>query len=202
MELLGYWEKIFSRSFSGDTDFLEALIAHLGPAITRSRHGIAIQNPMMSEIRAYYQNTFEIVKKSLQTLHSEYPYDLSDDEIGYITVHLASALEHTKQPLKTVLVNHGGSGASNLLMRKLTAQLPEIQIISQESFLTIHKADLSQAELIITTIELNFHTDLPVLTVNSLMHDYDILRLKEIVKKYYKAKNTPLEEGNVEKLPQ
>lgn len=202
VELLRYWEEIFHRPFSEDTDFLESLVAHLGPAITRVRHGITIRNPMMSEIHAYYQNTFRIVKKSLQKLYSEYSYDLSDDEIGYITIHLAAALERTKQPLQTVLVCHGGSGASNLLMRKLTAQLPEIRIISQESFLTIQRADLSQAELIITTIELNIDTEIPILTVNSLIHDYDILRLKEIIKKYYKAKNRPLEDVNVEELPQ
>lgn len=201
-ELLQYWESIFHRPFSEDTDFLESLVAHLGPAITRYHHGISIKNPMMSEIHAYYQNTFEVVKKSLKVLHDRYPYDLIDDEIGYIAIHLAAALERTKQPLKTILVCHGGNGASNLLSRKLTAQLSEIEIVSQESFLSIQNADLSQTDLIITTIELNLSTDIPVLTVNSLIHDYDILRLKEIIKKYYKMKNSPLEEINVEELPQ
>lgn len=202
VELLRHWEAIFHRPFSEDTDFLESLVAHLGPALTRFHHGITIRNPMMSDIHAYYQNTFQIVRKSLQKLYPKYPYALNDDECGYITIHLAAALERTKQPLKTILVCHGGSGVSNLLMRKLTAQLPELQIISLESFLTIQTADLSQAELIITTIELNLNTDIPILTVNSLIHDYDILRLKEIIKKYYNAKNKPLEDVNVEELPQ
>lgn len=202
MDLLQYWESIFHRPFSEDTDFLESLTAHLGPAITRYHHGISIKNPMMPEIRTYYQNTFQIVKKSMEILRHRYPYDLIDDELGYIAIHLAAALERTKQPLKTILVCHGGSGASNLNFRKLTAQLSEIEIVSQESFLSIQNADLSQIDLIITTIELNLSADIPVLTVNSLIHDYDILRLKEIIKKYYKAKNTPLEEVNVDKLPQ
>lgn len=201
-ELLQYWEGIFHRPFSRDADLLEALVAHLGPAITRYRHGISIKNPMMSEIHAYYENTFQIVKKSMEALHDRYPYDLIDDELGYIAIHLAAALERTKQPLKTILVCHGGNGASNLLSRKLTAQLPEIEIVSQESFLSIQNADLSRIDLIITTIELSLSTDIPVLAVNSLIHDYDILRLKELIKKYYKIKNTPLEEGSVDKLPQ
>ena len=201
-ELLHYWEGIFHRPFSEDKDFLESLVAHLGPALTRYRHGISIKNPMMPEIRAYYQNTFQIVKKSMELLHDRYPYDLIDDELGYITIHLAAALERTKQPLKTILVCHGGSGASNLLSRKLTAQLSEIEIVSQESFLSIQNADLSEIDLIITTIELSLSAKIPVLTVNSLVHDYDVLRLKEIIKKYYNMKNTPLEEVSVENLPQ
>ena len=199
---MAYWETIFHRPFSEDPDLLNSLTAHLGPALTRLRHGITIRNPMLSEIHAYYQNTFQIVKQSFQKLSSRYPYQLNDDELGYITIHLAAALERTKQPLRTILVCHGGSGASNLLMRKLTAQLPEIQIIARETFSTISQCDLGCAELIISTIELNLSTDIPVLLVNSLIHDYDILRLKEIIRKYYKAKNTPLAPVNVEELPQ
>lgn len=201
-ELLQYWETLFHRPFSSDTDFLESLEAHLGPALTRYHHGITIQNPMMSEIHAYYENTFQIVKETFRQLSPNYLSGLNDDEIGYIAIHLAAALERTKQPLKTILVCHAGGGASNLLMRKLTGQLPEIEIISQESFLTIHKADLSQAELIISTIDLQLSADIPVLTINSLIYDYDILRLREIIKQYYKAKNDPLSDINVEKLPQ
>ena len=143
-----------------------------------------------------------MVRKGFQALSDPYPYTFSDDEMGYIAIHLAAALERTKQPLKTILVCHEGSGTSNLLMRKLTAQLPEIEIIAQEHFLGIGQSDLSQADLIITTIELNLTADIPVLSITSLVHDYDILRLKGIVKQYYKAKNTPIKDINVDELPQ
>lgn len=201
-DLLKDWESIFHRPFTEDQDLRESLTTHLGPAITRFRHGISIENPMMDEIHAYYQNTFDIAKKSLRMLEQRYSCHLSDDEIGYVAIHLAAALDRTKQPLKTILVCHGGTGASRLLMRKLTTQIPEIEIISQESFLTIQQADLSQAELIITTLELNLTVDIPVLVVSSLMYDYDILRLKEVIKGYYKDKNAPVIYSNVEKLPQ
>lgn len=201
-DLLKDWESIFHRPFTKDQDLRESLTTHLGPAITRSRHGISIENPMMHEIHAYYQNTFDIAKKSLRMLEQRYSCHLSDDEIGYVAIHLAAALDRTKQPLKTILVCHVGTGASKLLLRKLATQIPEIEIISQESFLTIQQADLSRAELIITTLELNLTVDIPILLVSSLMYDYDILRLKEVIKGYYKDKNTPVIYSNVEKLPQ
>lgn len=87
-------------------------------------------------------------------------------------------------------------------MQKLSTQIPEITVIAHESFLTIQHADLSQAELIISTLELNLSTDIPVLQVNILMYDHDIRRLKEIVQAYYKKKNTPVLFGNVNELPQ
>ena len=96
-----------------------------------------------------------------------------------------------KQPLKTVLVAHGGVGAGNLLRRKLTAQIPEIDIISQETFLSIYERDVSDVDLIISTLELSLHTDVKILQVNSLLHDYDLHRLKDIIRDYYKVKNDP-----------
>lgn len=190
-DLLKDWEDLFRRPFTEDQDLRESLVAHLGPAITRFRHGISIENPMMDEIHAHYQNTFNIARESMKMLEQRYSCRLSDDEIGYVAIHLAAALDRTKQPLKTILVCHGGAGASKLLLRRITTQIPEVEIISQESFLTIQDADLSQAELIITTLELNLELNIPVLVVSTLMYDYDILRLKEVIKKYYKDKNDP-----------
>lgn len=201
-DLLEAWEQILHRPFTQDQDLRESLAAHLGPAITRFRHGIAIENPMMDEIHAYYQNTFDIAKHSIRTLERRYSCHLSHDEIGYIAIHLAAALDRAKQPLRTILVCHGGTGANKLLMRKLSTQISEIEIIGQESFLTIQQADLSQAELIISTLNLELTTAIPILVVNTLMYDYDILRLKEIIKKYYKDKNTPILYTNVQELPQ
>ena len=165
--------------------------------LTRFRHGISIKNPMLEEIYAYYHNTFFIVKKSLETLTKQYSCNLSDDEIGYITIYLAASLELKKQPLKTILICHGGTGVIKLLLCKIIPQIPEIEIIAQESFLTIQNTDLSQAELILSTLNINLNIDIPILTINPIMHDHDISRLKNIVKKYYNEKNRPVININV-----
>ena len=201
-ELLAEWERLLNLPFTKDQVLREALTAHLAPAITRIRHGIPLENPMMDTIQAHYSNTFQIVKKSLHTLKQSDLGQMNEDEAGYLAIHLAAALDRAKKPLKTVLVCHGGGGASALLLQKLSTQIPEITVIAQESFLTIQHADLSQAELIISTLELNLSTDIPVLQVNVLMYDHDIRRLKEIAQAYYKKKNTPAVSGNVKELPQ
>lgn len=201
-ELLAEWERLLNRPFTKDPELREALTTHLTPAITRIRHGISLENPMMDTILAHYSNTFGIVRQSLQSLTQDGFCQMDDNEAGYLALHLAAALDRAKEPLRTVLVCHGGGGASRLLMQKLSTQIPEITVIAHESFLTIQHADLSQAELIISTLELNLSTDIPVLQVNVLMYDHDIRRLKEIVQAYYKKKNTPVRFGNVNELPQ
>lgn len=196
-KLLMNWEVTLQLPFTQDIDLRESLITHLGPTLTRFRHGISIKNPMLEEIYTYYHNTFLIVKNSLEVLTKGYSCNLSDDEIGYITIYLAASLELKKRPLKTILICHGGTGVMKLLMRKLIPQIPEIEIIAHESFLTIQNTDLSQAELILSTLNINLNIDIPILTINPIMYDHDISRLKNIIKKYYNEKNRPVININV-----
>ena len=146
----------------------------------------ADQRPVSSYIRGR--------KNSISCIEERFHCKVSDDEISYLALHLAAALERMKQPLRTVLVTHGGTAASSVLRQKLIHQINEIDIIAQESFLSIHHCDLSHAELIISTIELSLKENIPVLLINPLLHDYDILRLKDVVKEYYKRKNDPMKQ--------
>ena len=191
-QLLSSWSEQLGIAFTEDEDLRKSIFAHLCPSITRFRHGIPNENPLMPQINDLYHHTLEVVKNSISCIEERFHCKVSDDEISYLALHLAAALERMKQPLRTVLVTHGGTAASNVLRQKLIHQINEIDIIAQESFLSIHHCDLSHAELIISTIELSLKENIPVLLINPLLHDYDILRLKDVVKEYYKRKNDPM----------
>ena len=190
-DLLSVWQEIFQYSFTQDEELKNALHAHLGPAITRSRHGIRLENPMMYEIQTYYKNTFEIVYHSLKKLEKKYDCVFNQDEAGYLTIHLATALDRIKQPLHTILICHQGIGARNLMIRKLAKHVPEVEIVSTQTFISIEKTDLSGIDLILSTLPLEIACDIPVLTVHALPHDHDIQRIKRVVEQYYKQKNDP-----------
>ncbi len=200
-EIISSLKAKFNLPFDEDDTFKKSLYNHFYSAITRFRHGIKIENPLMTEIKTLYKNTFDIMKKTSHIIEQHYNCHVSDDEIGYLALHLANSLENMKKPLKTIVVCHGGIGASNLLVRKLKIQIPEIEIVSQETFLSINEADLNGIELIISTIDLKFTKDIPILIVNNLLFDYDIARIKDIIKSYYKKKNDPLNniESNIKK---
>lgn len=178
--------------FIEDTTLKHALFTHLCPAITRFRHNIPVENPLMNDIKNLYSHTFDIAKNSAKSIYEKYNYHLSDDEIGYIALHLAASLERMKRPLNCIVVCHGGMGASNLLVEKLTSQIVELKIVSQETFFSIDGCDFQNIDLIISTMKLQLNTEIPVLEINSILHDYDITRIKDIVNEYYKIKNDPL----------
>ena len=189
--LLTSWSEQLHLPFDRDEALRQSVYDHLCPAIIRFRHGIPNENPLMQEIHTLYERTFQVARNSVSVIEEHFHCNVSDDEVGFLALHLAASLENMKQPLKTILVAHGGVGAGNLLRRKLSAQIPEIDIISQETFFSIYECDISDIDLIISTLELNLHTDVTILQVNSLLHDYDILRLKDVIREYYKVKNDP-----------
>ena len=196
-DLLELWGKMFRRPFQQDAELREALQAHLGPAITRCRHGIRIENPLMYEIHSYYQNTFQVVQRSLRQLEPKYGCHFSDDEAGYLCIHLAAALDRMKKPLRTILVCHQGPAASNLIVRKLAKHVPEIEVVSRRTFISIEQTDLTDIDLILSTLPLPFDCDIPVLTLHALPHDHDMQRVKSIIETYYKEKNDPLRQGDM-----
>lgn len=200
-DLLAVWQEIFQYPFANDEELKKALQTHLGPAITRSRHGIRLENPMMYEIHTYYENTFQIVQHSLQGLEQKYGCVFNEDEVGYLTIHLAAALDRAKQPLRTILICHQGAGAKNLMIRKLQKYVPEIEIVSTQTFISIEKTDLSGIDLIVSTLPLALDCGIPIVTMHALPHDHDIQRVKYVVEQYYKQKNDPRNHMNEGLLP-
>lgn len=192
-QIIASWCEQLNLPFHEDVNLPAILYNHLCPAITRFRHGIPIENPLKQEIRKLYRNTYEITKISLKCVEDFYHCQLSEDEIDYFTLHLATALEHMKQPLKTIIVCHSGIGAGNLLVSKLSKQIPEIQIVSCETFISIHHYDLHDIDLIISTMDFVLEESIPILKIGSLLYEHDIIRLKDIINEYFKIKNDPLQ---------
>lgn len=132
--LLRQWEQQLPYSFCDDRELHDAVFHHLCPAITRFRHGITIENPLMDDIRGLYANTLAVVRNSMFILEDSLHCRISDDEAGLIALHLAAALERKKQPLRTLLVTYDNKGAASLLLHRLCTQFPEMCITDVRSF--------------------------------------------------------------------
>lgn len=191
-QLISEWQKRLPRNdLSHDQELYDAILNHLRSAITRFKHGILMDNPLMSDIEAMYSNTFAIVKSSIFVLEDAYHCKISNDEIGFFTLHLATALDRSKKPLSTLLVSHGSIGATNLLIHKLKSQFPELDIRDTLNFVTVQDANFDDIDLILTTTELSIQAPVDVITINVMLYDHDIIRLKSVIQSYYKEKNDP-----------
>ena len=191
INLVRYWEECLGHLLNDKEKLMESLTAHLIPALTRFRHGIYMENPILSEIKEIHNNTFQIVKSGKEILENRYKNQVSDDELGFLTLHLAAALDRMKAPLRVLLVSHLGLGVRKLLEERLQRKIPEIKIAKTASYFSIYDQDLKGIDLIFTTIDLKGITDVPVLHVNPLFDSKDTDILRKLVKPFFDKKNDP-----------
>lgn len=189
--LIAFWEKDLDIPLTEDSKLLCSLTSHLNPAITRIKYGLPLNNPLLSDICDTYPNTFKTVKRSAHIFNEFLGVDINDDEIGYLTLHLACSIDRLKAPLKTVVVCHSGVGACELLLNKINFEFNELKVIALKSATSLASFSLSDVDLIISTVPLDLDSDIRKITINPLLTKSDMLRLKVVIKEIYSQKNSP-----------
>ena len=76
-----------------------ALTDHIHMAVHRNRNGIEIHNMMMMEIRKFYEQEFKIGLKAIEIMNRHFKTNLTDDEAGFIAMHIIDAQLDFKQPI-------------------------------------------------------------------------------------------------------
>ena len=73
-------------------DFLYiTLIDHIYMAIARTKEGINIKNMMLWDIKKFYKDEYNIGLKALDIIENDFNIRLSDDEAGFIALHIVNA---------------------------------------------------------------------------------------------------------------
>ncbi len=191
--LIKRWEEILGHDLKHDRLLLENLADHLVPALTRFRHGIYLENPILGDIKKIHNNTFSIVEQSRDIIEDTYHTLVSDHELSFLVLHLATGIDRLKKPLNVLLVCHVGLGARILLKERLSAKIPEIKIIKTANYFAAYDENPSNFDLIITTIELKKMGDTPIMEINPLIHPSDLDAIRKMIIPLYNKKNDPYE---------
>ena len=115
-----------------DRNILVPLADHIAFAITRIRSKMNITNPFSNDIRLLYPREYEVAQKGRQIILARVHEDINEDEVGYITLHIHSAMGEKVDEgmLAAVIVNES------------------IQQIEQECGLSIDVNSLSYSRLL------------------------------------------------------
>lgn len=77
------------------------LSGHVDFAIRRVRQGMAIENPLLPEIKSLYQDEYHVAVSAIELLNDRLGITLLAEEAGYIALHLGAA--RTNQDIKSAL---------------------------------------------------------------------------------------------------
>lgn len=166
---------------------LIGLIDHLRPVISRIQMDLDIRNPLLEKIKTEYADIFEISKKCSKILEDELKVVLPESEIGYIAIHIGSAIEQLKNKsdashhtYNVVVTCITGIGTSKMLAERIKKEFSNINIVEVFSTTSVKNEFLQRHEidLILSTVP-HKNDIVPVLSVNPLLLEQDIKKINQ-----------------------
>lgn len=85
-----------------------ALADHIAFAIERIKNKMIISNPFTKDISLLFKDEYRIALKGRSIIKEKLKVEINDDEVGYITLHVHSALDHdsvSNSMKTTILIN-------------------------------------------------------------------------------------------------
>jgi transcriptional antiterminator/mannitol/fructose-specific phosphotransferase system IIA component (Ntr-type) len=174
-------------NFNLDEQLFDGLIQHIIPMIYRLKHSININNPLIEDIKSKYGYVFNCVREGLMLLKGDFNIGISEEEIGYVTLHFMASLERMKNVNKrkprVLVVCATGVGTSKFVSIKLKS-IFDINIIDTISSHDIKKIIQNQSvDLIITTIPIEVK-GIRCILVNPFLSEKNVSELSLFLSKY------------------
>jgi activator of the mannose operon (transcriptional antiterminator) len=168
------WEK------GGTVESLKkSLLGHVQPMLNRLRSNIAVVNPLLQDIQFNYSDVFSKIKNQLHDID----FNISNDEIGFLTLYVVRALEEVHAHKKVLLMCSTGVGTAQLLETKVRKAFPDFEVVGTISaqFYQDNLRNYQDVDLVISTINIQFQPVSPVIQVSALFTENDRRRIEELL---------------------
>ena len=179
-ELIEKVSSLLSLDLTKDKHLKLMLSNHISKMIFRLRNQIYITNPALEEIKKQYSSLFNVIWIAIRDLGKYYEINIPNEELAFIVIHFQLAIEKILKPLNVVVICQNGIATSELIMSKLHKIFDADAKITNISVREIDFYDLSNIDLIISTISLPDIT-IPVIEVSPILTKGEI----ESIRSFY-----------------
>ena len=141
--------------FHHDKELRSQLVLHLIPLEVRSRYNVVLQNPLINKIKQQNILAYQLAVIACGQLFDYHGNCLSDEEIGYIALHINLALLRKRiKDKKNVLVMCGvGRGTSRTLAYQIKEMYGKyINEIKTVDYVGCKKYDFTDIDLLISSV--------------------------------------------------
>lgn len=170
----------YQLHFTHKKDLLRQLTRHCKALVYRKAYGIFSINPLTDHIKEKYEELFAMAQSCAVLLEQAWQISLTDDDVAYLTIHLGGELRHSHadwDKTKLVIVSDDGIGIQKLLLKQCQRYLPNCQIeavFTTEQYQSVF--DLMSVDIVVSTTDA-LEALVPILIVNPILSDDDIIRL-------------------------
>ncbi len=167
------------------------LLSHITAMCVRVNNGITIINPLIEQIKRHYPLMFEMTLAAFSELEHCFANKISEDEIGYLVMHIGAILEETHlqdegKTISALVVSDQGGASTRIVCQKIARMYPNIEVskcISVEQY----KAMASVDECIVISLVSIEEKNKRVITLPPLPERWQL----ENMKYFLAAENAP-----------
>ena len=172
---------IINLDLLDDHKLLEDIAIHMNQLFTRLQANNSLVNPLLADIKSNYHALFQDVKFLLTNEGSRYGLPaacplISDDEIGFLVLHIQAAIERKFIQKKVVIVSPNGIGVSTYINAKIQRFLPNLHDIQIVSLKQLEKLEVEDISFIISTVPIE-NLKRPVITISPLCTEEDMRQI-------------------------
>lgn len=164
-------------------DLVADLKPHLKQIVRKTSFGGQLtQNPLFHQVKQKYNLHYKMGQTIYRAFCQAYGITYSDNEASLIAIYLyKNTIQDEKRNYYAYLVCGTGRGFSKLLETRLANIFPNIEIIEVlSSYQLLKQQKVSQADLIISTIELG-EQPVPVVKISSFLGRKDIQLINQVL---------------------
>ncbi|GAB3790585.1 BglG family transcription antiterminator [Virgibacillus kimchii] len=155
--IIAEFEKVTLLPMENKSALKKSLYNHLVPAFYRISFGIPLVNPLKDRIQDEYKDLFEFVRQALAPLAMWTGRMISDEEVGYFTLHFGGHLTEDKrkstEKLRALIVCSNGISSSMMLKAQLSQMFSDIEFSSIHSLSELSGVSPSRYDMVFSTVE-------------------------------------------------
>lgn len=171
--------RISKYDFRANIDFFFSLAIHLGPLTNRIKYGFNMKNPILDDIK---ENKIPYLLATIgaNVINEKYNTKLSEDEIGYIALHIMAAMNSNTINTKNILIICGsGNSSAQIMKAQLNRQFKNnINEIKTTDLRSLDQINMKNYDLIISSVKIDSPCDLPIVYVDIIFSKVDLDNIK------------------------
>ena len=183
------FSRILEVDFSSDRDLYNDMFFALRSAVARLSKGVSAENHFLNQTKTRYPKIMAAAWSVSVVLENELGLAASEDELGFLALHVCGAMERSSFSSRVLLLCNFGVGVSRLMKVRLEKANAGIVVDDVISVQDERKARRSDCDFIISScpVEGTFGGK-EVVVVDSFLSSSDIAAIKEKMSSIHKRK--------------
>ncbi|ATA20489.1 BglG family transcriptional antiterminator [Gibbsiella quercinecans] len=183
--ILAYINAHYNYNLQGDKQLRADLLTHIKTMITRVKYQINIPNPLLVNIKQHYPMAYDVTLAAVTSWGKYTPYTLSENEIGYLVLHIGVGLErhynigYERYP-QVMLVCDTGNSTVRMIQAQIARKFPQLVMTRIVSLRDYEVLPQIEEDFVISNARVS-EKNKPVVVMSPFPTDYQLEQLGKLV---------------------